>query len=203
MTPEYGNPDLKFTKKRVQQFPRITKEQDTYNKLMMKYDFRCYGCKSKMVDDDEERYTCQWCTEWETIQFFVIQECLNCGGHGPGGYDCSFCWTRDHPTVERDAPTMLIASLKYYLKNRLVHRSDSHMKYAWYAYTQYVIMLALEEKIWSMTIAERGSDDQPIRFGICISGANANIYERRDEKRRNYGKATPIANRKTLSLLQL
>jgi hypothetical protein len=55
------------------------------------------------------------------------------------------------------------------------------MKYAWYAYTRYIIMLALEEKIWLMTIAERGSDDQPIRFGICMVGANANIYERRDE----------------------
>jgi hypothetical protein len=55
------------------------------------------------------------------------------------------------------------------------------MKYAWYAYTRYIIMLALEEKIWSMTIAEQGSDDQPIRFGICIQGANTDFYERRDE----------------------
>jgi hypothetical protein len=76
---------------------------------------------------------------------------------------------------------MVIASLKYYLKNQLVHRFDSHMKYAWYADTRYIITLALEEKIWSMTIAEQGSDDQPIRFSICIAGANANIYERRDE----------------------
>jgi hypothetical protein len=91
------------------------------------------------------------------------------------------CWTRDHPMVERDAPTTVIASLKYYLKNRLVHRSGSHMKYAWYAYTRSIITLALEGKIWSMTIAEQGSDDQPIRFDICIAGANANIYERRDE----------------------
>jgi hypothetical protein len=45
--PEYGNPDLKFMKNRVQQYPRITREEDTYDKLMMKYDFRCYGCKSK------------------------------------------------------------------------------------------------------------------------------------------------------------
>jgi hypothetical protein len=55
--PEYGNPDLKFMKNRVQQFPRIIKEEDAYDKLMMKYDFRCYGCKSKMVimvDDDKE-----------------------------------------------------------------------------------------------------------------------------------------------------
>jgi hypothetical protein len=78
-------------------------------------------------------------------------------------------------------PTTVIASLKYYLKNRRVHLSDSHMKYAWYAYIRYIITLALEEKILSMTIAERGSDDQPIRFGICIAGANANVYERRDE----------------------
>jgi hypothetical protein len=59
--PEYGNPDLKFMKNRVQQYPRITKEEDTYNKIMMKYDFRCYGCKSKMVkmvDYDKERYIC-------------------------------------------------------------------------------------------------------------------------------------------------
>jgi hypothetical protein len=59
--PEYGNPDLKYIKNRVQQFLRITKEETTYDKLMMKYDFRCYGCKSKMVkmvDDDEERYIC-------------------------------------------------------------------------------------------------------------------------------------------------
>jgi hypothetical protein len=42
-------------------------------------------------------------------------------------------------------------------------------------------MLALEEKIWSMTVAERGADDQPIRFGICIQGGNAEIYARRDE----------------------
>jgi hypothetical protein len=55
------------------------------------------------------------------------------------------------------------------------------MKFAWYAYARYIITLALEEKIWSMTIAERGSDDQPIRFGIFISGENANIYERSDE----------------------
>jgi hypothetical protein len=45
--PEYGNPDLKFMKHRVQQYPRVTQEEDTYNKIMMKYDFRCYGCKSK------------------------------------------------------------------------------------------------------------------------------------------------------------
>jgi hypothetical protein len=42
-------------------------------------------------------------------------------------------------------------------------------------------MLALEEKIWSMMIAERGADDQPIRFGICIQGGGAEIYARRDE----------------------
>jgi hypothetical protein len=42
-------------------------------------------------------------------------------------------------------------------------------------------MLALEEKIWSMTIAERGKNDQPIRFGICIQGGDARVYERRDE----------------------
>jgi hypothetical protein len=41
--------------------------------------------------------------------------------------------------------------------------------------------LALEEKNWSMTIAERGLDDQPIRFGICIAGQDANIYVQRDE----------------------
>jgi hypothetical protein len=79
--------------------------------------------------------------------------------------------------VEGDKQTTVIAILKYYLENRRVHLSDSHMKYAWYAYTRYIITLALEEKIWSMTIAERGSDDQPIRFGICIAGENANIYE--------------------------
>jgi hypothetical protein len=103
--PEYGNPELKFMKNRVQQYPSITKEEDTYNKLMMKYDFRCYGFKSKMVkmvDDDEEQYICRWCTEWETIRSSIIQECLNCGGHGPGGYECAFCWTRGHPTVEGD-----------------------------------------------------------------------------------------------------
>jgi hypothetical protein len=62
--PEYGNPDLKYMKHRLQQFPRVDKEEDTYDKLMMKYDFRCYGCKSnlvKMVDDDEERCICRWC----------------------------------------------------------------------------------------------------------------------------------------------
>jgi hypothetical protein len=56
-----------------------------------------------------------------------------------------------------------------------------HMKYAWYAYTRYIITLALEEKILSMTIVKRGLDDQPIRFSICIVGANANIYEQRNE----------------------
>jgi hypothetical protein len=33
--PEYGNPDLKYMKNRVQQYLRITKEEDTFNKLMM------------------------------------------------------------------------------------------------------------------------------------------------------------------------
>jgi hypothetical protein len=47
--PEYGNSDLNLMKNRVQQFPRITKEEDTDDKLMMKYDFGSYGCKSKMV----------------------------------------------------------------------------------------------------------------------------------------------------------
>jgi polyferredoxin len=56
--------------------------------------------------------------------------------------------------VEGDEPKAVISGLKYYLKNRLVHRNDSRMKYAWYAYTRYIIMLAIEEKIWSMTIAE-------------------------------------------------
>jgi hypothetical protein len=82
---------------------------------------------------------------------------------------------------EGDEPKTVIAGLKYYLKNRLVHRNESHMKYAWYAYTRYIIMLALEEKIRSMTIAERGSDDQPIRFCICIQGSDTRVYERRDE----------------------
>jgi hypothetical protein len=91
----------------------------------------------KMVNDDEERYICQWCIEWETIRSPIIQECLNCGGHGPGGYECASCWTRDHPTVEGDEPKTVIASLKYYLKNRRVHLSNTHMKYAWYAYTRY------------------------------------------------------------------
>jgi hypothetical protein len=47
---------------------------------------------------------------------------------------------------------------------------------AWYAYTRYIITFALEEKIRSMTIAERASDDHPIRFGICITGEDPNIY---------------------------
>jgi hypothetical protein len=54
--PDYGNPDLMYMKNQVQQYPRITKEEDTYNKQMMKYNFRCYGYKSKMVkmvDNDE------------------------------------------------------------------------------------------------------------------------------------------------------
>jgi hypothetical protein len=83
--------------------------------------------------------------------------------------------------VARDEPKTVIAGLKYYLKTRLVHRNDSHMKYAWNAYTRYIIMLALEEKIWLMTKAERGADNQPIRFGICIQGGDAEIYARRDE----------------------
>jgi hypothetical protein len=45
----------------------------------------------KMVDDDEERYICRWCTEWETIQSPIIHKCTKCGGHGPGGYK------NDHP----------------------------------------------------------------------------------------------------------
>jgi hypothetical protein len=124
--PEYGNPDIKYMKHRVQHFPRIDKEEDTYNKLMMKYDFRSYGCKSKMVemvDDDKEQYICRWCTEWEAIQSPYIQECLSCGGYGPGGYECAFCWTRDHPMVEGDKPKTVIAGLKYNLKNRLVNNS--------------------------------------------------------------------------------
>jgi hypothetical protein len=108
-------------------------------------------------------------------------ECLSCGCHGPGGYECAFCWTRDHPLVERDEPKTVIAGLKYYLKNLLVYRNDSHMNYAWCAYTRYIIMIALEEKIWSMTIAEQGAGDQPIRFGICIQGGYTRVYEQRDE----------------------
>jgi hypothetical protein len=129
--PEDWNPDLKYMKHRVQQFLRVDKEEDTYDKLMMKYDFRCYGCKRKMlkmVDDYKERYICRWCTELERIQSPTIQECLSCGCHGPEGYECAFCWTRDHPMVEGDEPKTVIAGLKYYLKNQLVHRNDSHMK---------------------------------------------------------------------------
>jgi hypothetical protein len=55
------------------------------------------------------------------------------------------------------------------------------MKYAWYTYTRYIIAAALEELIWSITITEREADDQPIRFGIFIAGANAIIDEQRDE----------------------
>jgi hypothetical protein len=58
--PEYGNPDLKYMKHQVQQYPRVTQE-DTYDKIMMKYYFRCYGCKSKvvkMINDDEDRSIC-------------------------------------------------------------------------------------------------------------------------------------------------
>jgi hypothetical protein len=77
-----------YMKNQVQQYPRISQEEDTYSKLMMKYDFRCYGCKSKMVkmvDDDKEQYFCQRCTEKEMLEVPSLQECLSCGGHGPGG----------------------------------------------------------------------------------------------------------------------
>jgi hypothetical protein len=56
----------------------------------------------KMAVNNEEQYICQWCTEWEMIEVPSLQECLKCGGHGPGGYNCAFCWTRDHPMVEGD-----------------------------------------------------------------------------------------------------
>jgi hypothetical protein len=65
-------------------------------------------------------------------------------------------------------------------------------------------MLTLEEKIWPMTIAERGSDDQLIRFGICIAGEDANIYEQRDETEGCWlrqEKEVSTTNWNTLSLL--
>jgi hypothetical protein len=41
--------------------------------------------------------------------------------------------------------------------------------------------LAVKENIWSLTIAERGSDNQPIRFGICIAGRYSNNNKQRNE----------------------
>jgi hypothetical protein len=32
----------------------------------------------KMIDNNEERYICQWCTEWEMVEVPTLQECLNC-----------------------------------------------------------------------------------------------------------------------------
>jgi hypothetical protein len=29
-----------------------------------------------MVDGDEERYICRWCTEWETVEAPTLQDCL-------------------------------------------------------------------------------------------------------------------------------
>jgi hypothetical protein len=81
---------------------------------MMKYDFRCYGCKSKlekMVDNNEEQYLCGWNAEWETVENPALQEFLNCGGYGPVGYECAFFWTRIHQMVEGEEPMTVIACL--------------------------------------------------------------------------------------------
>jgi hypothetical protein len=42
--------------------------------------------------------------------------------------------------------------------------------------------LAMEEKICSMTISERGSDNQPIRYGICLAGRDYKYEERRNKR---------------------
>jgi hypothetical protein len=55
--PEYGDPDLLYMKPRKQPTPEVIKTEENYNNLMVKYDFRFYGCKSKMVnmvDDNKE-----------------------------------------------------------------------------------------------------------------------------------------------------
>jgi hypothetical protein len=78
---------------------------------MVKYDFRCYGCKSKMVkmvNDKKERYICCWCTKWGTIEAPSIQESLNCGEYGPGGYECALCWTTGHMMLVEEEPTTVI-----------------------------------------------------------------------------------------------
>jgi hypothetical protein len=126
-----------------------------------------------MVDNNEERYICCWCTEWETIEAPLIQECLNCGEYGPGGYKCSFCWTTGHILLTEEEPTTMIAHLKYYLKNRKVHLRDTHMKFAWYVYTMYIMEQAMEETIWAKTIAEQGPDNQPILLGISLSAPHS------------------------------
>jgi hypothetical protein len=84
--------------------------------------------------------------------------------------------------VEGDEPITIIGRLKYYLKNRKVHLTDTHLKYAWYVYTRYIMELAIEEKIRSVAIAEAGSDNQPIRYRICIAGQDSNYDERRNER---------------------
>jgi hypothetical protein len=132
---------------------------------------------AKMINDDEEQYICRWFTEWEMVEIPSLQECLSCGGYGPGGYECAFCWTTDHPTVKENEPTTIIVCLKYYMKNRRVHPRDTHLKFAWYIYTWYIMELAIEEKMWLMSIAERGSDNHPIRLGICIAGQSSNNDE--------------------------
>jgi hypothetical protein len=48
--PEYGYPDLPNMKPRKGPTPKVIKTDKNYSNLMVKYDFRYYGCKNKMVD---------------------------------------------------------------------------------------------------------------------------------------------------------
>ena len=52
--PEYEDPDLGYMVPREQPVPRVPSTDNNYYDVTHKYDFRCYGCKSKMtsVTDD-------------------------------------------------------------------------------------------------------------------------------------------------------
>jgi hypothetical protein len=73
-------------------------------------------------------------------------------------------------------PTTVIHQLKHYLKYRkLTHYCLFH-RYAWYAYTSYIIELISEEVIWSKTVAEKGKNGEPIKHGIGFNATS--LYDR-------------------------
>ena len=45
--PEYEDPDLGYMVPREQPIPRVPSTDNNYYDVINRYDFRCYGCKSK------------------------------------------------------------------------------------------------------------------------------------------------------------
>jgi Zinc knuckle len=76
-----GDPDLEYRVTRETPKPRVVKRDFHYREINKRYDFKCYGCKSTMefhLVNNESRFRCPWCNDWEESTPPPIATCLRC-----------------------------------------------------------------------------------------------------------------------------